>query len=90
MGSSNSAENLTLSPQYNEVEIPGIGLVVTASKTGEQSMDQKSGPPRQILNTIVSNVLEWLVDETINIAFTLSTVGLEKRYSKKGGDSFQM
>ena len=86
MNSSKSADNWTLPPQDDGVDIPGVGLVVAASKTGEQRPNQlPAPPPAEVFTTTVSNILEWSVAETITEAGTLSTVGLEKRSSKGRG-----
>ena len=84
MDYSNSDDNQTLYTQYNEVDIPGVILVVTASDTGQQRPNQILGYPAEVFTTTVSNVLECSVTDKLTKYGTLSTVGLKKRYSKGG------
>ena len=86
MNSSNIADNRTQPYHDNEVKIPVVAEVVGASKTDERIPNQLTGPPVEVFTTTVSNVSEWSVEETLTEASTLSSVGVEKRSSRFGGD----
>ena len=55
MNSPNSAENRTLSPQDNNLDIPVIILVITASKTGQKRPKQLTGLPVEVYIFSIKN-----------------------------------
>ena len=71
--------------QEDKLDILVVAKVAVTSKPGDQSLNQPTGPPVEAFTTTVSNFLGCLVEETITEAGTLSSVGIEKRYSKRGG-----
>ena len=87
MNSSNAAGDRTLPSQDGELDIPVVAEVVGASKTGYKSLNHPPSPPVEVFTTMASNVSEWLVAETLTKASTRSSVGVEKRYSKRGGSA---
>ena len=68
MNSSNSDFYQTLPSQDDEVEIPVVAEVVKASETGEKISSQPPAPPVEVFTTMVGNVSEWLVAETLTKA----------------------
>ena len=85
MNSSNTAEYWILTSNDYEVKTPVVTEIVGESKTDEHSTNQPPGPLVEVFTTTVSNVSEWLVARTITEAIIMYYVGVENRYSKKGG-----
>ena len=85
MNTSSTAGDLTQPSHEYEVNIHVVEEIVGESNTDEQSPNQPSGPPFEVLTTTVSNILDWLVAETLTKSVTLSYVGLDNLYSKFGG-----
>ena len=57
---------------------------IIASETDEQISNHPPGPPVEVFTTMVSNVLDWSVAETLIEAGTMSYFDVEKGYLKGG------
>ena len=72
----NTAGDRTLTSHDNELYTPVVVEVVGLPKTDEQSLKQPPGPPFEVFTTTVSNILWWLVAETLIEDGILSSVGV--------------
>ena len=65
MISSNTTGNWIQPSRDDKVNTPVVAEVVGASETDEQIPNQTTVPLVEVFTTTVSNVLEWLVAETL-------------------------
>ena len=86
MNSSNSADNRTLPYHDNELDIPVVAEVIGVSETEDQILNHPPAPPVEVFTTVVINISELLVAETLTKYGTLYDVGFKKRsYKGMGG-----